>query len=745
MFTDQAGPELGHRGLLDALSDAVLVLDPTGIRIIDANLQARKLMGISTDQMKFIGLAADIITSSPIGEISGLEALLSRGEGSLEAPGKEMVGPFLVEMRPFVENESKRALLTIRKVDSNERTKLELDHLRKEQSALMETTTDLVFSVNRSGSMISVNRAVRGLGYREEEIIGANISSFVVASHREETSKLLDATFSGARTEQPHSIEVLAKDGEVHLLKVTGRLVMTEGDKAQVQCIARDVTPLVEADKALGESLWQYKSLFENAHVAMWEIDAFDAIALAREIEREMGTSIQEAIARDPRTMMRFMAKLRFIDVNRECLDLFHAKNKEEFYGRHYKMFPEESLPALSEWVGSMLVGDSGMSMECIIKTMDGEDRSVELRWGRLQSRSKDQSRILVSFVDTTDKMSAFKQLESEKHFGDAIIDFAETLIIGMDMDGTVTIFNHKAEQSTGLRREEVLGKNYFALFDPEVDAEGGKAWLADMAKGQRSVERIKLLAGKGASPTIWWHNTVVESGDRLVMISIGVDITERMSLNRRLEDLNESLLLLNRIMRHDIMNDLSVALGSIQLYEKKREGRFLEAATHSLTKSVDLIHDISDLERLRAPTELRSVKVRDVIDKVVANRAGQNVLIRVSGEGIAMADETLSSVIDNLVGNAIMHGHTETVDIDIRNDEGQCLVRVADHGKGVPDDIKARVFDEGFKFGETGNTGFGLYIVKKTMERYGGSVIVKDNQPQGAVFELRLQLLTSI
>jgi signal transduction histidine kinase len=228
-------------------------------------------------------------------------------------------------------------------------------------------------------------------------------------------------------------------------------------------------------------------------------------------------------------------------------------------------------------------------------------------------------------------------------------------------------------------------------------------------------------------------------------MISIGVDITERMSLNRRLEDLNESLLLLNRIMRHDIMNDLSVALGSIQLYEKKREGRFLEAATHSLTKSVDLIHDISDLERLRAPTELRSVKVRDVIDKVVANRAGQNVLIRVSGEGIAMADETLSSVIDNLVGNAIMHGHTETVDIDIRNDEGQCLVRVADHGKGVPDDIKARVFDEGFKFGETGNTGFGLYIVKKTMERYGGSVIVKDNQPQGAVFELRLQLLTSI
>ena len=224
-------------------------------------------------------------------------------------------------------------------------------------------------------------------------------------------------------------------------------------------------------------------------------------------------------------------------------------------------------------------------------------------------------------------------------------------------------------------------------------------------------------------------------------MVGIGVDITERLDLNRRMENLNESLLMLNRIMRHDIMNDLNVALGSIQLYEKKRERRFLESATRSLTKSVDLINNISDLERLRKPTDLREIKVKDAIERVVENRAGQNVRINVSGEGTAMADEAFSSVIDNLVGNAIMHGQTETVDIDIINEEGQCLIRVADEGRGIPDQVKARIFDEGFKLGETGNTGLGLYIVKKTMERYGGSVSVKDNSPRGSVFELRLQL----
>ncbi len=47
-----------------------------------------------------------------------------------------------------------------------------------------------------------------------------------------------------------------------------------------------------------------------------------------------------------------------------------------------------------------------------------------------------------------TDKGHAFKQLEAEKHFADAMIDDAETLIIGMDMDGNIIIFNRKAEQS---------------------------------------------------------------------------------------------------------------------------------------------------------------------------------------------------------------------------------------------------------------------------------------------------------
>ncbi|MCF7793756.1 MAG: hypothetical protein K9N09_04600 [Candidatus Cloacimonetes bacterium] len=52
---------------------------------------------------------------------------------------------------------------------------------------------------------------------------------------------------------------------------------------------------------------------------------------------------------------------------------------------------------------------------------------------------------------------------------------------------------------------------------------------------------------------------------------------------------------------------------------------------------------------------------------------------------------------------------------------------------------MKPKIFEEGFIHGETGHTGIGLYIVKKTIDRYEGSISVYDNEPKGVVFEINL------
>ncbi|MGC9554938.1 MAG: ATP-binding protein [Thermoplasmatota archaeon] len=58
----------------------------------------------------------------------------------------------------------------------------------------------------------------------------------------------------------------------------------------------------------------------------------------------------------------------------------------------------------------------------------------------------------------------------------------------------------------------------------------------------------------------------------------------------------------------------------------------------------------------------------------------------------------------------------------------------------GYPQGVKEDIFGERFRYGEEAGTGLGLYIVKKTVERYGGNVAVEDNRPQGTVFVLHLR-----
>ena len=106
------------------------------------------------------------------------------------------------------------------------------------------------------------------------------------------------------------------------------------------------------------------------------------------------------------------------------------------------------------------------------------------------------------------------------------------------------------------------------------------------------------------------------------------------------------------------------------------------------------------------------------------------------------MADDSLSSVIDNIIRNAVNHGKADRITITTGKEGDLCEVRIADNGTGIPDEIKEKVFEEGFIHGDTGHTGLGLHIVEKAMENYGGYAYVEDNEPKGAVFALRFKMV---
>jgi len=111
---------------------------------------------------------------------------------------------------------------------------------------------------------------------------------------------------------------------------------------------------------------------------------------------------------------------------------------------------------------------------------------------------------------------------------------------------------------------------------------------------------------------------------------------------------------------------------------------------------------------------------------------------IEITGDKFA-----LTSVVTNLVENAVKYSSPcETVNVKLFEKDGKIYFQVADHGIGIADDEKSRIFDKFYRVGSedtrnTKGTGLGLYIVKEVLDKHQASIKVKDNRPAGSVFEV--------
>ncbi|MFP4170746.1 MAG: sensor histidine kinase [Methanomassiliicoccales archaeon] len=227
-----------------------------------------------------------------------------------------------------------------------------------------------------------------------------------------------------------------------------------------------------------------------------------------------------------------------------------------------------------------------------------------------------------------------------------------------------------------------------------------------------------------------------------LFIIATGFYIAYLRSKERqeRLSSVRDQLMLLNRVLRHDISNHLSVVKGYLQLYRQEPKGDYLDRMDRNVDRVEELIDEVRSSERLISEeSDLRPMDLSEAVEGVASLMSGDADIEVDVPPVIVKADGVLGSVVHNLVINAIGHSDREgpSIRITAQEDGEEVEMRIADDGPGISDGMKEKVFQEGFS---EGGRGFGLHIVRATMERYGGSVHVEDNSPRGSVFVLRFR-----
>jgi len=101
-----------------------------------------------------------------------------------------------------------------------------------------------------------------------------------------------------------------------------------------------------------------------------------------------------------------------------------------------------------------------------------------------------------------------------------------------------------------------------------------------------------------------------------------------------------------------------------------------------------------------------------------------------------------LRRAVRNLLENARRYGAGD-IRLSLSQTPSHVVIRVSDHGPGVPQDLRERIFEPFYRLpGATerdGGVGLGLALVKAIAERHGGRVACEDGPDGGAVFVLEL------
>ena len=229
-------------------------------------------------------------------------------------------------------------------------------------------------------------------------------------------------------------------------------------------------------------------------------------------------------------------------------------------------------------------------------------------------------------------------------------------------------------------------------------------------------------------------------------------DVTDRETYRQQLEEKTEQLEALNRVVRHDIRNDMTVILGwGEQLQDHvTKDGtdaldRVLRKSRHVIELTGvarDFVESLSD----EGTPELEPVALDEILEAELATvrDSHPDANFHVSGDipqESVRANEMLSSVFRNLFENAVQHNDEETPEITVTCEENTetFRVRIADNGPGIPDSQKEQIFGKGEKGLDSPGTGIGLYLVHTLTEQFGGEVRVEDNEPKGTVFIVEL------
>ncbi len=554
---------------------------------------------------------------------------------------------------------------------------------------LIELCPDIIV-VHDGKKILFVNSAIERIaGIPREKIIGRNVFEFMHPDYKKIMKERIAKALKGERLPTIEE-KIVLFDGREVIIEVGGGQIVWN-NKPAIALFIKDITE---------------RKKFEKLYYELWDSISDGIVILSRE-----GT---------------------IIDLNSRVEEI-SGYTREELIGVNIsEIIDKRYADSILEALRSLFVTGKLDNIEVPLKLRKGEIW-VEARGKIVEYKGSKVAQI--SLRDITERKELENKLKNERELFNRIVESMNVLVVGLDSEGQIVLFNRKCEDVFGVRKEEVVGKKFLELFIDTEYWDKFDEMMKKAKKGQDVEITTPVVTFSGNRRYISWTATFVSIGRRRLYILTGSDVTEELNYRRKVEEYAEIIKLVNKIMRHDLLNSLTVIDCALDVYRETQDESLLERISATTSKSINLIRNMQRLEKFMAQeNKLKPISVRSVLEKIIGE---YDVEFEIKGDCVVLADETLQSVLDNIIRNAIVHGKTEKITIEMKEEGEYAEVRITDYGVGIPPEIVDKIFEEGFSMGN--GSGLGLYIVKKVMEKYGGAVWVEQGNGK-TTFVLRFK-----
>ncbi|WP_435118397.1 PAS domain-containing protein [Halolamina sp. C58] len=493
---------------------------------------------------------------------------------------------------------------------------------------------------------------------------------------------------------------------------------------------------------------------FDEADVSLARLLSTTVTAALDRAERETQLRRREAVLESVQGMVFVLDEDRLIDYVSTPLAERLGMNREEIVGKHVVEFVD-----VTEFYGAesrLREGVSELSLDLRIDSPDGESFPARVDLSVLEHT--DRGRTLVGIVEDRSTLAETREDLRREHerlwtlfenLPDPVVDAEHAEggpVIRAANDAFADVFGVDREAIVGQPIDEVLS---LPAGERARDTPP-EAINERVREGEVTGAKVRRETAHGARTFLFRGIPYAENGS-VRAFGIYTDVTEIERRERHVK-------VLDRLLRHNLRNDLGVVIGRAENVLDRADDPDIESEAAALVEAANGLIDLSDTAKrirqiIESPeTERSTIDVANLFGTVAAGAReqfpGATVRVEDDLDDLAvLATSDLRLALEELVENAIVHG-ADSPTVDLRAEtfepapEEWIDLLVVDNGPGIPEAERAAVTGSRDITQLQHGSGLGLWLVRWAVESVGGDVSF-ERRDGNTVVRLRLRRMT--